>query len=78
MLEKENNKMTLEEYQQKYSKTENSKTIKFGLVLFVASIGVIVATCLLLVVLRVFELNEYAGYASIAVAVLVFIFLSSS
>ena len=75
MLEKENNKMTLEEYQEKYSKTENSKAIKFGLVLFVASIGVIVATCLLLVVLRVFELNEYAGYASIAVAVLVFIFL---
>lgn len=75
MLEKENNKMTLEEYQQKYSKSENSKAIKFGLVLFVASIGVIVATCLLLVVLRVFELNEYAGYASIAVAVLVFIFL---
>ena len=75
MLEKENNKMTLEEYQQKYSKTENSKTIKFGLVLFVASIGVIVATCLLLVVLRVFEINEYAGYASIAVAVLIFIFL---
>lgn len=75
MLEKENNKMTLEEYQEKYSKSENSKAIKFGLVLFVASIGVIVATCLLLVVLRVFELNEYAGYASIAVAVLVFIFL---
>lgn len=75
MLEKENNKMTLEEYQEKYSKSENSKAIKFGLVLFVASIGVIVATCLLLVVLRVFELNEYAGYASIAVAVLIFIFL---
>ena len=75
MDEKELKKMTLEEYQEKYSKSENSKAIKFGLVLFVASIGIIVATCLLLVVLRVFEINEYAGYASIAVAVLVFIFL---
>ena len=75
MEEKEVNKMTLEEYQEKYSKTENTKAIKFGLVLFVAGIGIIIFTCLLLVVLRVFEINKYAGYASIAVAVLVFIFL---
>ena len=75
MEEKEVNKMTLEEYQEKYSKTENTKAIKFGLVLFVAGIGIIIFTCLLMVVLRVFEINKYAGYASIAVAVLVFIFL---
>ena len=75
MDNKENKKMTLEEYQEKYSKSENTKAIKFGLVMFVAGIGIIIFACLLLVVLRVFEINEYAGYASIAVAVLVFIFL---
>ena len=75
MDNKEDKKMTLEEYQEKYSKTENAKAIKFGLVLFIAGIGIVIATCLTLVVLRVFEINEYVGYASIAVAVLVFIFL---
>lgn len=74
MEEKEVKKMTLEEYQDKYSKPENSKLIKFGLVLFLAAIGIIVFACLLLVVFRVFEINEYAGYASIAVAALLFIF----
>ncbi len=71
---KEEKKMTLQEYKDKYSRPTNTKAIKFGLVMFIASIGIIVFTCLLLVVLKVFELNEYAGYASIAVAVLIYIF----
>ena len=68
-------KMTLEEYKEKYTKPENTRQIKLFLFLFTASIGLVIFTCLLLVVLKVFEFNQYAGYASIAVAVLVFIFL---
>ena len=68
-------KMTLEEYKAKYSKPQNTKAIKFGLFLFAASIGIVIFSCLLLVVLRVFEINEIAGYISIGVAVLLFVFL---
>ena len=66
-------KMTLEEYKAKYSKPQNIKAARFFLVLFAASIGIIVFTCLLLVVLRIFEINQIAGYVSIAPAVAVFI-----
>jgi len=78
MKEKKNlpalpHKMTLEEYKAKYSKPQNIKAARFFLVLFAASIGIIVFTCLLLVVLRIFEINQIAGYVSIAPAVAVFI-----
>ena len=67
------NKMTLEEYKAKYSKPQNAKAARFFLFLFASAIGIIIFTCLLLVVLRIYELNEIAGYISIAPAVLVFI-----
>lgn len=73
-MNNENKKMTLQEYKDKYSKPANTKVIKFGLFMFIASLGIIVFTCLLLVVLRVYEINEYAGYAAIAIAILIFIF----
>ena len=68
-------KMTLEEYKKKYTKPENTKAIKLFLVLLIAGIGVIIFTLLLLVVLKVFEvINDVAGYISIGVALLIFIF----
>lgn len=67
-------KMTIEEYKAKYSKPQSPKAIKFGLYMFISGIGIVIFVCLLLAVLRVFDINQYAGYASIAVAVLVFIF----
>ncbi len=66
--------MTLEEYKQKYTKPENTKMIKFGLFMAAAFVGIVIFTCLLLVILRVFEINQIAGYVSIGVGVLVFIF----
>lgn len=75
IMDKKEQKITFEEYKEKYTKPENTKAIKFGLFMFIASIGIIVFVLLLLLVLRVFEINQYAGYASIAVAVLVFVFL---
>ena len=74
-MDKKEPKITFDEYKAKYTKPENTKFIKFGLFMFIASVGIIVFTCLLLAVLRVFEINKYAGYASIAAAVLVFVFL---
>ena len=75
-MDKDNNKkMTLEEYKEKYSKPENTKLVKFGLFTFIAALGIIVFACLFLVVMKVFEINEYAGYGSIALAVLIYIFL---
>lgn len=71
----ENNKMTLEEYKNKYTKPENAKLVKTFLFIFAASIGLIVAVLLSLLVIRLFEINEYAGYVGIGVAVLLFIVL---
>ena len=67
------NKMTLEEYKAKYSKPQNVKAASFFLVMFAGAIGIIIFTCLLLAVLRIYDMNEIAGYVSIAPAVLVFI-----
>ena len=74
-MEKENEKMTLEEYKLKYTKPENKKLIKASMLLLAGGIGIILFTCLFLICLRVYEINEYAGYAMIGVSVLIFIFL---
>ena len=74
-MDKVDKKMTFDEYKEKYTKPENTKLIKFGLFLFIASVGVIVFACLLLVVLKVFDINEIAGYVAIGVAVLIFVLL---
>lgn len=66
-------KLTLDEYKFKYSKPQNVKSARFFLILFAAAIGIIIFTCLLIVVLKVFEINEIAGYVSIAPAVFVFV-----
>ncbi len=74
-MDKKDKKMTFEEYKEKFTRPENTKAIKFGLFLFVATVGVIIFTCLLLIVLKVFDINEIAGYVSIGVAVLLFVLL---
>lgn len=66
-------KLTLEEYKTKYSKPQNVKAARFFLVLFAAGLGIIIFTCLLLVVLKIFDINQIAGYISIAPALAVFI-----
>ncbi|MBE6136053.1 MAG: DUF697 domain-containing protein [Erysipelotrichaceae bacterium] len=72
---KENEKMSFEEYKARYTKPENGKLIKAGLVFLIGGIGVIVFTCLFLICLRVYEINDIAGYVAIGVSVLIFIFL---
>ena len=74
-VEKEEGKLTLEEYQKKYSKPVNEKVAKTFLFVFAAAIGIIIFFCLFLIVLRLFDLHQIAGYVGIPVAVLIFIFV---
>jgi uncharacterized membrane protein YcjF (UPF0283 family) len=68
-------KLTLEEYQRKYSRPVNEKAARAFLFIFAAAIGIIVFFCLFLIVLRLFDIHKIAGYVSIPIAVLVFIFV---
>lgn len=72
-MEQNEEKMTFEEYKARYTKPENKKLMKAAMIMIAAGIGIILFTCLFLVCLRVYEINEYAGYAAIGVAVLIFI-----
>ena len=69
----EKKKMTLEEYEQKYSHRQNTKAIKSFLLLTEVLIGVGLAAILFFVVLRLFDLNQIAGYVGIGVSVIIFI-----
>ena len=68
-------KLTIYEYEQKYTKRENARGARLVLALIAAAIGVLLFFCLFSVTMRVYELNEYAGYGVAGVSVLVYIFL---
>lgn len=68
-------KMTLEEYQQKYTHPENLVAAKNFLFMFGAAIGIVIAVCLFFVVLRLFEIHQIAGYIGTFLALIIFIFL---
>lgn len=72
---KETKKMTLSEYEKKYNKHKNFKAVKLYLFILVAAIGLIICACLFFVVLRLFEINKYAGYVGIGVSVLIFLLI---
>lgn len=74
-MEENKEKISFEEYKARYTKPENRKLIKTAMFFLAGLIGVIIFTCLFLVCLRVYEINEYAGYVAIGVSVLLFIFL---
>ncbi|MDE7086976.1 MAG: YcjF family protein [Clostridia bacterium] len=67
--------MTIYEYEEKYVKRENAKGAAILLRLIVALIGVFFACCFFFVCKSIWEMNEYAGYGSIAVAAVLFICL---
>ena len=75
---KETGKLTLEEYQKKYSKPVNEKVAKTFLFIFAAAIGIIIFFCLFSFVIKVYETfdkNNIALYISIPIALLIFIFV---
>ncbi len=75
MAKDENKKMTLEEYQKKYSKPYNEKAAKSFLFIFGAAIGIIIIFCLFNICYKIYEINKIAGYISIGLAVLIYIII---
>jgi len=74
----EERKMTLEEYQKKYSRPRNEKAAKIFLFLFAAAIAVIIIFCLFSVVTKVYEMcekNVVSLWISIPIAVIIFIII---
>lgn len=72
---KEEKKMTLDEYIDKYSsKPHNNKQIRATITLVLVLVAVILITALTLLTLKVYEMNQYVGYGFIGISVLVFIF----
>jgi len=68
-------KLTIYEYEQKYTKRQNVRGAKILLKIIAAAIGVFIFACLFFVALRVYEINEYAGYGAAAVCVILYICL---
>lgn len=66
-------KMTIEEYEQKYTNPENARAAKSFLFIFASTIGLVIFTCLFFIVLKMFDIHKIAGYVSIFVAVIVFV-----
>ena len=71
----EDGKLTIYEYEQKYTKRENAKGARVLIGLIAAAIGVFLFFCLFSITMRVYDINEYAGYGTAAASVLVYIFL---
>lgn len=74
-------KMSIYEYEQKYTKRSNVKGARIFLGLFAAAIGIFLFFCLFSITMRVFELelpsniNVYLGIAAAVISVLLYIFL---
>lgn len=72
--ELETKKISLEEYQQKYTHPENIEAAKTFLFILAAAVGILIAVALFFVVMRLFDIHSIAGYIGTAVSVLIFIF----
>ncbi len=68
-------KMTIYDYEQRYSRRENVRGARLILGAAAALIGVFLFIFLLMLTLDVYDKNEYAGYATGGVSLLVFIFV---
>ncbi len=74
-IEENSEKMTIYEYEQKYVKRQNVRGAKVFLRIFAAILGVFLFVLLFLTALRVYEINEYAGYAAGAVCLVLYLFI---
>ena len=68
-------KMSIYDYEQKYAKRENMRGVRFFIFLAAATIGVFLFVLLALLYLRVYEINEYAGYAVAAACLILFVLI---
>jgi uncharacterized membrane protein YcjF (UPF0283 family) len=71
----EEKKITLEEYQQKYTHPENVVAAKTFLFMLGAAIGIMIAVSLFFVVLKLFVIHQIAGYVGVFGSIVIFIFV---
>ncbi len=70
-----NGKLTIYEYEQKYTKRQNVRGAKFLLRLVAAVIGVFLFAVLALISLDVYKINEYVGYGVAGGCLILYIFV---
>ncbi len=66
-------KMTIYEYEQKYTHRQNVRGARLFLGMFASLVGVLLFVCLFFLTARVYDINEYAGYAVGAACVVLYI-----
>ncbi len=71
----EEKKLTLSEYENKYSKRQYTKLAKNLSNLFAVLIGVVIFACLFMVCMKAYDMNIYLFYVTVVVSVFVYIFL---
>ncbi len=71
----EENKISLEEYIDKYTQPRNFKEIKLFFVLLVTAIGIVIAFMMFSFVEKLFAIHKVAGYIGVAISLLIFLFL---
>ena len=74
-IEKVEKKMTLSEYENKYSKRQYTKLARNLSTLVAALIGVVIFACLFMICMKAYDINIYFFYASIVLSVFVYIFV---
>ena len=74
-VKNDENKMTLDEYIDKYSVPKRGKEVKTLLFLVIAGIGIVIGVMLFFFVERLFQMHEVAGYIGLGISALLFIFL---
>ena len=68
-------KMTILEYEQKYSKRENARGAKPFLTFAVSIIGVLLFVLLAMFALKMYDLNQYVGYGVGGACLIVYVFV---
>ena len=68
-------KMTIYEYEQKFSKRENARGAKFILTFVAAVIGVLLFVLLAMFAMKTYEFNEYVGYGVGGACLVVYVFV---
>lgn len=66
-------KISIYDYEQKYVKRENARGARWFLRITAAIIGVFLFAVLLSITLKVYEINEYAGYAAGVICLILYI-----
>ena len=72
---KESEKMTIYDYEQKYVKRQNVRGAKWLLRLGAVVIGIFLFFCLFSITMKIWEINQYAGYGVAAVCLILYICL---